>query len=147
ATKPASHDDPAEQWTDEENAYNGDTSDMAYDDVVGADWGSYLELIHAGISNTIGVALYLGKESSAITKVNIWVEYGGEWHELYNDNFTDKAWLTAHLSSAQTVTKVQVRFYCASGTKQGKIYDTKFLSTPGLALAALHKVKVSSTSI
>ncbi len=110
---PTSHSDADSVWDNEANAYDDSTSTSASTVLVANDaWGSYLELIHAGVWCS-SIRYYASDYSAThIDKIDIDVYYGGAWHSVYQDVFTTDTWETKTITGGPfLVTKARVRFY------------------------------------
>lgn len=110
-------------WTNPANAYDADADPpTTYANAavgssqVPAYTGGYLELTHAGVSSSLLRVYPRFASSGGTQKLEVQVEYGGEWHMLHSGTFTSEAWLYLSLGSAKTVTGVRIRGWADTAT-------------------------------
>jgi hypothetical protein len=106
---PTSHNDPDSQWTDEANAYDGNTGTSATSGI-GA---YYLELLHAAIQCD-KVRLWFNGGTARFT---LDVYYALAWHNLADsgDPADEGQWHEYPLGSIQSVTAARLRFEFGTG--------------------------------
>lgn len=107
---PTSHDDPDTVWTDETNAYDGNTATYAKTYTT----DKYLELY---ITETYcdRVRVFAKTISSSDPPgetdpdIDIDVYYGAAWHNIYSGSITKNTWVEKTIGSRQEVTGVRVK--------------------------------------
>lgn len=123
---PTSYSDPDEDWTNEANAYDGDTATYATVAFAGAGvWSGYLELIRAAVLCD-KVRFYALQTDTRIT-IDLDLYYGDAWHDLYEGTFAGSEWVEKALSAEQSVTKARIRMKCSEVTPtSGRLYEFDF---------------------
>lgn len=96
---PTGHSDPDSEWTNEANAYDGDTGTVA----TGGS-AHYLELTIDSIACD-KVRVYL----SGALRTSVDVYYGADWHEIADETLTQNAWVELAIGSTQSVTAARVK--------------------------------------
>ena len=77
---PTGHNDPGSDWTNEANAYDGDTETYA----AGAQGGDFLELTHKAV-NCRKVRLWIEREGpSSDVEFDIDLYYNSQWNHLFD---------------------------------------------------------------
>ena len=121
---PTGHNDPDSIWTNEANAYDGDTGTRAY-----SPSQSYLELNHAAIlCNKVRIwcARYPnGLETDADIDVDVY--YGGAWHNIHSGTVTKQTWVELSIGSIESVTVARIKsndFFLPA--HQFRIYEFAF---------------------
>lgn len=108
---PTSHNDPDSVWTDESNAYDGNTVSYAYTYVA----GKYLELNVAAMAcDKIRIFARLVKYNIPIPlftdpDVDIDVYYGSAWNNIYSGTIAVGEWVQKEIGSLQLVTAVRIK--------------------------------------
>ncbi len=102
--------DPDTAWSNEGNAFDGNTGTAATASPLGDAWSSYLELTHASLYCD-KVRVYAEYNAININEISIDVYYSGGWHNIYEGIFADKTWVEKAIGSTQQVTAARVKFY------------------------------------
>jgi len=108
---PTGFSDPDNAWTDEVNAYDGDTATYAYSTVPALSWGSFIYLT---IPSTLGNKLrYWVTEFGGLFgqgNIDIDVLKDGVWTDVYTGAYKPyDEWIEESFSQG-TVTQIRVRF-------------------------------------
>lgn len=111
---PTDYSDADSKWTNETNAYDGDTSTYAKTSGHGGTDG-YLEL--KGLTPIIcdSIRIYtntwnaLGSTWTGSSDVYLDAEYNGTWHSLASGTITGGQWEILSLAIEATVTRVRIR--------------------------------------
>lgn len=120
---PSSHNDPANCWNNEANAYDGSTGTYASTGAYSAD--KWLELILSSSISCDKVRAYLSETGSTATIV-IEVYYSGGWHEIYSGALTMDTWKEYPIGSTQTVEKARIRASNLGFGKALRVYEFEF---------------------
>lgn len=109
---PTGHNDPDGKWSNEEDAYDGDTGSYAYEESIN---DPYLELLHAAIScdKVRFMPLF-----TRIVVVDVY--YGEDWHNIFEGEATAGVWKECPIGSTETVDKARFR-----GTQGGTYLGLK----------------------
>jgi len=125
---PTSATDTGSGWTNEANAYDGDTATYASSSSIGAGvWTQYLELNIAAMSCG-SIRFYAWNAAGWNLLIDLDVYYGGAWHDVYSGTFTDRAWVTKSIGSTQSVTACRIRIYNpgSGGSGAMTLYEVAF---------------------
>ena len=127
-TSPTSHNDVSSVWTDDANAYDGNTGTFAYAAAQG-----YLELLIDEIYCSrieIWSALYRGLVFDEIdaTLVDIDIYYDSAWHHVWNASITKGEYIVINIPAGVVkVTKARIKYNTPLGFgERFRIYDFKF---------------------
>jgi len=110
---PVSHDDPADNWTHPEQAYDDDTGLYARYSLPGLEWSSWLILYapEGGLSSDrIRVWVSDNISSEHIHRWQFEVYRDDEWIEVYDGTPPEKEWFEIAFDTG-TVTKMRTRAY------------------------------------
>lgn len=121
--------DGSSAWSNEANAYDGDTSTTATCSVPTESWSGYLELTHASLSCR-AIRFYIdGYSEGIINLVDIDAYYNSQWNNVYQGVFSNDTWTIKALASTQDVTSVRFRFYNDHGINPStaKIKEVEFI--------------------
>jgi len=126
-TSPTSHIDADGKWSNEENVYDGDIATYSFNDILAASWGSYLILL-INEESIDKVRFYAHYGALDVNIVDIDVYYDGDWHDVYEGDFSDKEWVEKDIpAGAQLVSKARIRFYNDSASRYLEgVYEFQF---------------------
>lgn len=101
---PTSHNDPDSSWTNEPNAYDGDTGTLASCSTA----ARYLELILGSAINCDKVRVYA---SAVIGDCNIAIDvyYSAAWHNIFSGLHTKNVWVEHAIGATESVDKMRVK--------------------------------------
>ncbi|MHC4800297.1 MAG: hypothetical protein ACYTF1_26955, partial [Planctomycetota bacterium] len=111
-TSPDSHNDPDSEWSNEANAYDGDTGTKSQNVVSPETWSGYLELLLTTPMVVDKIRHYSDYSAGGVNSIDIDVYYEGAWQNLYQGTFADQEWESRDMpDGAKTVSKARVRYY------------------------------------
>lgn len=124
---PTSFADTGGTWSNEANAYDGDTGTYAQESTPATSWGNYLDLTFGGAFSN-GIRYYMnGYGAGTVNQTEISIYYDGAWHSTYNGTFTNLAW-TEISYDYQVVSGVRIRFYNAGGSpNNSRVHEIEFM--------------------
>jgi hypothetical protein len=126
---PTSYNDPAGEWIQEENAYDGDTETDAYTwPILPDSWGNWLELAHNPLLCE-KVRFFAEHEVSGISSIDLDVydSDASSWIDVYQGDYEDKTWVEKSLDRERMITKARVRFYNGSSVAMAaRLYELEF---------------------
>lgn len=103
--------DSTDNWTNDANAIDGNSGTFAFDAIPTTGWGEFLELAHTAML-TDSISYYCGGNvPGVITKINLDAYYDGNWHDVYEGNFTYTTWEEKQLDATHLVSSVRAKFY------------------------------------
>lgn len=127
-TTPSGHNDYA-TWSDETLAYNGNTSDYAYEEVDGNTYSGYLGFTHSGAANCSALAFNAYFHPTDMQYIDLDAYYSGDWQGVYQGGFTDHTRVTKDLGGSYNVTEARVRFFNGDAGQwhDAKVYEFEFV--------------------
>lgn len=141
-TDPTGFSDPDANWTNEGDAYNNNLANGG--DLTGAaagdSWCSNLTLTHLGVT-AYAVRVYAEYDAAIWNVIDIDIQIGGDWADVYQGTYPDLAWQTYVFPDGQaTVTAARFRFYNddpGAQTEADLLREVDFLSyNPSLSVSA-----------
>ncbi len=128
---PNGYTDPSSDWNYESDAYDDDIATSAKSNIRGIlqgwQWTGDLELEIPQL-NCDEIKFYADYHPDYIDKIKISIYYSGNWHNIYEGAFNDKAWDTKTLGGTYSMTKAKVSFYlkgCLTGTF-AEVFEFRF---------------------
>ena len=124
---PTDFEDPDAAWANETKAYDEDTGTGSNNFVPPLSWGNYLILKRAAV-NCRRVRFHALRVAGTITKINLDIYYDDAWHDLYEGDFTNNAWVEKTLASNKSLTQARVKFYNSheTDTKNAWLHEFDF---------------------
>ena len=146
-TAPTGHVDGASAWTSEASAYDGNVATKATEAAVPAtSWSEFLEFTIAS-TNCWGARAYITiAGSSASTKIDVDVYYGGAWNHVIEQVYAGAtSWNYAELTAVQAVTACRVRIYNpTAGAADCYIHDVDFFMESATTSTVFHFANFNS---
>lgn len=128
-TSPTGFDDPSSQWDYEAEAFDGDTSTGARDEVSGGFYSSYLHLT-SSLGYCSKIRFCCSKEPSVDGNPYVDVEayYDGQWNSLYSDDsHLGNQWYEVSFSSIETNEfRIRIRNSSGSSFRYVHIYEFQY---------------------
>lgn len=111
--RPDGHSDPSNLWTDEADAYDGDTSTCAVTSLDIDKWGSFIGLTFskAIISNKLRIHVLC----HSLDLIDIIAKINGSLVHVYQGTIQNRTWVEKTFSKG-LVSEIQVRFYRPSSS-------------------------------
>ena len=115
------HGDPGSEWSNEANAYDGNTGTYSAATLPGGTgWTSYIELYVAAISCDQIRFWFTEGVNNGVKAIDIDLWYDDQWNNLQDDSSIpldgEGAFFTVAIGSTKTVTAARVRFQDNSGS-------------------------------
>ncbi|MBA7522471.1 hypothetical protein ES705_14590 [subsurface metagenome] len=107
---PTGHDDPDEKWSNETNAYDGNTTTKTDAIVNEISWSSFLELTISPILCS-KVRFNAKYDSDYSNLIDLDVYYGDDWHHVYQGVYPHNTWVEKSLGGNYNVTKARINIY------------------------------------
>jgi len=115
---PTGFSDPDAQWTNEPNAFDGNTATFAVDTVAAAKWSTSLHLTHSGVW-TDNISYWTDSDNPlSITLLNLDAYYDGAWHDIFDGAPLHGQWTTANLTEVKWVTSANISGYNNGGVNR-----------------------------
>ena len=127
-TSPTSFTDPSAAWSDEAKAYDDDTGTRAYltANIPATSWSDYLQLSE-GFLMTNAIRIWADVGGTTTEQIDLDMETGGAWVDIYQGTFDDLAWVTYYLGDIYPITDSRIRLYNDDGdAHSGHVYELDF---------------------
>jgi len=111
---PTGHDDPDGAWTNEANAYDGNTGT----DASCAGLGKYLELTIAAIR--CDKVRFFNSNAGAPEHILVDVYYDSDWHNVYDAAAEQGEWTEASIGTIESVTAARIKYDSLSAWSLGE---------------------------
>lgn len=118
---PTSHNDPDACWSDEGNAYDGNTGTSAtcdFDDKI-------LELILDAPIECDKVQFWFSSQTGNWI-VEVAVFYDGQYHAIYDENGVEGEYVEVEIGSTETVSKARIEGNTLPGNRQQLVHEFQF---------------------